>query len=137
MVFDAGIANDNNCKSFVKKTKLLWKMVGEGMNEILRNATTAAPLKCSRKFWRSLELPLIYFKVELNLKWTKCYVLSGTGVDNVNGNRNSIVFTIKNTKLYVPAVSLSAEDNQKLWKNFSYGIWKISLLEWIFNKNCQ
>ena len=51
--------------------------------------------------WRSLEMPLINCKVELKLKWTKYCVLSAAGAD-VNGNDNdNIIFTIKDTKLYV------------------------------------
>ena len=39
--------------------------------------------------------------------------------DNVNGN--NIIFTIKDTKLYVPVVTVSARDNQKLSKCPSKG----------------
>ena len=67
--------------------------------------------------------------VELKLKWTKYCVLSAAGVDNINNidssnininninnsnvnNLDSIIFTIKGTKLYLPVVTLSARDNQ-------------------------
>ena len=55
-------------------------------------------------------------KLELRLKWTKYCALSAAGVDNVNGNDsdNNITFTIKDTKLYVPVVTLSRRDNQNL-----------------------
>ena len=36
-----------------------------------------------------------------------------------NSNFNNIVFTIKDTKLYVPAVTLSGKDNKKLSKLLS------------------
>ena len=39
----------------------------EQMEQILRNATIAVPLKHLSKFWRSLEMPLINCKVELKL----------------------------------------------------------------------
>ena len=39
--------------------------------------------------------------------------------DNINGNVNNIIFTIKDAKLYFPVVTLSAKDNQKLSKLFS------------------
>ena len=46
-------------------------------------------------------MPLINCKVELKLKWTKYCVLSAAGAD-VNGNDNdNIIFTIKDTKLYL------------------------------------
>ena len=55
-------------------------------------------------FWRLLEMPLINCKVELKLTWTKYCVLSVAGIDNVNSNDedNNNIFTIKDTKLYVP-----------------------------------
>ena len=71
-------------------------------------------LKYLSSFWISLEMPLINFKTELILKSTKYCVLTATGADNTDANLNSIIFTIKDTKLYVPAVNLSAKDNQKL-----------------------
>ena len=81
------------------------------------------PLKYLSSFWRSLEKPLINFKVELKLKWTNYYVLSAVGADNVNDNvnGNNIIFTIKDTQLNVPVVTLQARDNQKLSKLFIKG----------------
>ena len=48
-------------------------------------------------------------------------VLCAAGNDNTNVNPNNIIFTIKETKLYVPVVILSARDNQKLSKLLSKG----------------
>ena len=66
-------------------------------------------------------MPLINCKVELKLRCSKHSVLSVAGTDNANGNNNenNIIFTIKNTKLYVPVITLSARDNQKLSKLLS------------------
>ena len=64
-------------------------------------------------------MPLINCKVELKLKWTKYCVLSAAGADSDNANPNNIIFTIKDTKSYVPVVTLSAKDNQKLSKLLS------------------
>ena len=61
-------------------------------------------------FWQSLEIPLINCKVELRLRWTKDCVLSVVANDNDDANPNDVIFTIKNTKLYVPVVTLSAKD---------------------------
>ena len=49
--------------------------------------------------------------------------MSANGNDNVNDNdkTNSIISTIKDTKLYVPAVTLLARDNKKLSKLLSKG----------------
>ena len=57
-------------------------------------------------FWRSIKMLLIYYKVELILKWTKYCVLSTAGGDNANANLNNITFTIKDTKLFFSIVVL-------------------------------
>ena len=61
-------------------------------------------------------MPLINWKVKLNLTLTKPCILATCGNDNDNVNSNNIIFTIKYTKLYVLVVTLSAKDNQKLSK---------------------
>ena len=57
-------------------------------------------------------MPLIHCKVELKIKWTDHCVLSANGNDNDDANPNSFTSTVKDTKFYVPVVSLSAKDNQ-------------------------
>ena len=64
---------------------------------------------------------LINCKVELKLKWTKYCALSAAGNDNESDddndiNANNIIFTIKNTKVSVSVVILSARSNQRLSK---------------------
>ena len=59
-------------------------------------------------------MPLINCKVELKLKWTKYCGLSAVSNDNENDRNDKVIFTIQNTKLYVPVVTLSARDNPKL-----------------------
>ena len=69
-------------------------------------------------------MALINCKVELKLKSTKYCVLSvADNENNVNedANANNIIFTIKDTKLYVPVVTLSARDNDKPSKRLSKG----------------
>ena len=38
------------------------------------------------------------------------------GTENIDANSNNAVFTTKDTKLYVPVVTSSAKDNQKVSK---------------------
>ena len=64
----------------------------------------AVPLKYLRNLFRSLEMPLINCKIKLNLTWKKECVLS-TAADDA-------AFIINDTKLYVPVVTLSKEDNK-------------------------
>ena len=122
--FNVDIANTDDFKSFKYKAKLLGNTAANGANGILRNATIAVPLKYLNNFWRSLEMPLINCQIELKLKWTKYCVLSAAGNDteitNAN-NANGIIFTIKDTKLYVPVVTSSAKDIKKLSKLLSRG----------------
>ena len=72
------------------------------------------PLKYLSNAWGSLKVPLIKCKVELKPKWSNQCVLAAAGIDNVNSNDNNIILTVKNTKLYVSVVILSAKYNQKL-----------------------
>ena len=58
--------------------------------------------------WRLFELSLINCKVELKLKWTNYCALSAADGDNENDENDNIIFAIKNTKLYVPVVTLWA-----------------------------
>ena len=54
-------------------------------------------------------MQLINCKAELKIKWTKYCVLSVARNENENNNNNAnnnIIFTCKDTKLYVPAVTL-------------------------------
>ena len=77
-------------------------------------------------FWRSLEVPLINCKVELKLKWMRRCVLAAGSVDNTNADRNIFIFTIKNTKLYVPVVTLSASVFLNIKRNFVIMIYSAS-----------
>ena len=60
-------------------------------------------------------MPLINCKAELKLRRMKHCVLSMLGNKNDNGNvdSNDIIFTVKDTKLSIPVVTLSLKDNQK------------------------
>ena len=87
-------------------------------------------------------MALINLKLELKLKWTKYCVLPAAGADNDNANPDDIIFTIIDTKLYVPVVTFSAKYNQKLSKLPSTGsersvYWNeyIYIYIYIYNKN--
>ena len=56
---------------------------------------------------------LINCKVELKLRLAKHWVLSVAGTDNANGKNDdsNTIFTIKDTTLHVPVVTLSAREN--------------------------
>ena len=103
---EANAINDlttDTSSSFKYKVSLLGNPVVA--NNIARiNVKVVVPLKYLSNFFRSLEMPLINCKIKLNLTWKKECVLS-----NQDG---AAVFIINDTKMYVPVVTLSKEDNK-------------------------
>ena len=83
--------------------------------DVVKIVVPLIPLKHLSNFWWSLEIQLINCKVELSLKWIESCVLT-TSV-----NANNVTFKIPDAKLYVPIVTLSAEDNAKLSKLLGEG----------------
>ena len=71
-------------------------------------------------FWRSLELPLINCEVNLILTWSENCVIVSTNVANQNAT-----FAITDTKLYVPVVTLSTQDNAKLLQQLKSGFKRV------------
>ena len=103
------MSNDDNAPSFKYKASIIGNT---GDNEIKNRVKIAVSLKYLSDFWRSLEMPLINCKVELSLNWIERCLLTVA---------NTATFKITDAKLYVPIVTLSAEDNAKLSKLFSEG----------------
>ena len=102
---DDAVANltADNSSSLKYKISLLGNPVVA--NNIARiNVKVVVPLTYLSNFFRSLEMPLINCKIKLNLTWKKECVLS---TDDGNA-----VFIINDTKMYVPVVTLSKEDNK-------------------------
>ena len=97
----------DNSSSFKYKIKLLGnipQLDADAARVGRSNVKVVVPLKCLSNFFRSLEMPLINCKIKLNLTWKKKCVLSTADDD--------AVFIINDTKLYVPVVTLSKEDNK-------------------------
>ena len=86
----------------------------------------AIPLKYLGNFWRALNIPLISCEVSLELKWDKnCIITSLEQRDIGGGNRDNALtgatLAINDCKLYVPAVTLSKDDEIKLLTNLKSG----------------
>ena len=70
------------------------------------------PLKYLSNFWRTLEMLLINCEVNLILTWPPtCVITNSTGAGK---------FAITDTKLYVPVITLSTQDNSKLHQQLKY-----------------
>ena len=82
------------------------------------------PLKRLSNFWKTLDMPLINCEVSLILTWFKNCVITSKVTRDADPNANPAVaainnptnaaFKITDTKLYVPVVTLSAEDDNNV-----------------------
>ena len=113
--------------------------VGADGYDVNKNGTQevelAIPLKYLDNFWRVLNIPLISCEVSLELKWNKnCVLPSLEQRDIGGGNRDNsptgATLAINDCKLYVPAVTLSKNDEIKLLTNLKSGFKR----ETIWNK---
>ena len=98
-------------KSFKYKAALLGKTANhnDGKSSV-KDAKIVVPLKYLSNFWRSLEMPLINFKVHLELNWNEDCILSSAGK-----------FEITDAKLHVSIVTFSTKDSENLAKQLSKG----------------
>ena len=102
----------NATESFNFKTKI----TGQANDDGIINVEIMVSLKYLSNFWRTLEMPLINCEVELILNWSANCVIIYTDVAN-----QVYKFTITETNLYVPAVTLSTQDNAKLLPQLKSG----------------
>ena len=113
---NAGNVNDfngaNPADSFNFKTKITCQTYEDG----IINAEIMVPLKYLSNFWRTFEMPLINCEVEFILTWSAYCVIIYANVAN-----HVPVVTITETNLYVPAVTLSTQDNAKLLSQLKLG----------------
>ena len=87
------------------------------------------PLKYLGNFWRALNIPLISCEVSLELKWNKNCVITSLEQRQVDAEPPVVrdnaptgaTLSINDCKLYVPAVTLSKDDETKLLTNLKLG----------------
>ena len=103
-VADLTANNSNSLKYKIKLLGNVTEVAGDAAGVRRLNVKVVVPLKYLSNFFRSLEMPLINCKTKLNLTWKKeCLLSTGAGEAG---------FIINDTKLYVPVVTLSKEDNK-------------------------
>ena len=96
------------------------KITGQTGNDGTKGVEIMVPLKYLSNFWRTLEMPLINCEVNLILTWSSTCVLISTGVQN-----QAARFTITDTKLYVPVVTLSTQENTKFLQQLKSGFKRV------------
>ena len=94
--------------------KFKQKTTGSTGNNGTKNAEIMVPLKYLNNFWKTLEMLLINFEISLILTWSENRVMS-------NAVNQATTFATTDTKHYVPAVTLSTQDNAKLLKRLKPG----------------
>ena len=114
----------NNSDSLKYKIKLLdnvTEVAGDAAGVRRLNVKAVVPLEYLSNFFRSLEMHLINCKIKLNLQWKKeCVLSTGAG---------EAVFIINDTKLYVPVVTLSKEDNKDFIEQQNKGFQRSIIIE--------
>ena len=113
---DESVANDDieDSKSFKPKIKITGKTANDD-NE--KDVEIMVPLKYLSNFWRTLEMPLINCEVNLILTWSStCVITESNGAGT---------FAITDTKLYVPVVTLSTQENTKFFQQLKSGFKRV------------
>ena len=98
---------------FKFKTKIASKIENDDTKEV------KISLKYLSNFWRTLEMPLINCEINLILTWSmNCFIV------DKSLNNQAPTFTITDTKLYVPVVTLWTKDDSKLPEQLKSGFKK-------------
>ena len=109
-------SEDNITDSFKFKSKI----TGQTGNDGTKDVEIIVPLKYLSNFCRTLEMPLINCEVNLILTWSSNCVLIATAVQN-----QAATFEITDTKLYVPIVTLSTQENTKFLQQLKSGFKRV------------
>ena len=107
---------NNTTDSFKFKAKI----TGQTRDDGTKDVEIMVPLKYLSNFWRTLEMPLIKCEVNLILTWSSTFVIISAG----NANQ-AATFAITDTKLYVPVVTLSTQENAKLLQQLKSGFKRV------------
>ena len=115
-------AENNLTNSFNFKVKFTSQTAINGTKDV----EIMVPLKYLSNFLRTLEMPLINCEVNLILTWSSTCVLVASNIEAQNAT-----FAITDTKLYVPVVLLSTQENTKFLQQLKSGFKRV--INW--NKN--
>ena len=108
---------DDNIEDF-ESLKFKVKITGKTPNNNNeKDVEIMVPLKYLSNFWKTLEMPLINCEVNLILTWSSTCVIT-----NSDGAGTSV---ITDTKLYVPVVTLSTQENTKFLQQLKSGFKRV------------
>ena len=123
-------------KSFDNKRSITGKL--EDTNLEKEDIEIVVPSKYLSNFWRTLDIPFVNCEVSLILTWTENCVFTrkayrrtvaaqgdNPAVARIN-NPTGATFKIKDTKLYIPVVTLSTQDDNKLLEQLKTGFKRTS-----------
>ena len=120
-------ARDNNDEIIAFETnnltdsfKFKAKITGQTGNDGTKDVEIVVPLKYLSNFCRTLEMPLINCEVNLILTWSSTCVIASVIVAN-----QAATFAITDTKLYVPVVTLSTQENTKFLLQLKSGFKRV------------
>ena len=109
-------AENNLTDSFNFKAK----MTGQAGDNGTKIVEIMVALKHLSNFWKTLEMSLINCEINLILTWSTNGLIVSTNVANQNA-----AFEIRDTKFYVPVVTLSIQDNSKLLHQLKSGFTRV------------
>ena len=115
---DAIIAFDAN--NLTDSFKFKVKITGQTGDDGTKDVEIMVPLKYLSNFWRTLEMPLINCEVNLILTWSSTCVITSVIIAN-----QAATFAITDTKLYVPVVTLSTQENTKFLQQLKSGFKRV------------
>ena len=103
-IIDFPAHNNNNNVLFKRKEKITDQTDNDGAK-----VKIMVLLKDLNNIWRTLEMSLINWEINIILTWYgNCFISTGIVANQVP------IFAIADTKLYVLVVTLSSQDNAKL-----------------------
>ena len=109
-------AVNNVTDSFNFKAKITAQTEDNGTKDV----EIMVPLKYLSNFWRTLEMPFINCEVNLILTRSSTCVIISTNIQN-----QAVIFEITDTKLYVPVVTLSTQENTKFLQQLNSGFKRV------------
>ena len=113
---DGDIVGFNAADATADSFKVKENIKAQTGNNGRKNVEIMKPLKYLSNIWRTLELPLINCKINLDLNWSKKRNIADTDLAD-----KGATFSITDATIFVPVVTLSTQDNAKLIEQLKSG----------------